>query len=233
MYRYIIFDADNTILDFTYSEGRALERTLSEEAGIDFDLEVHLPLYMGINKEIWKEFENGGIDADELKIERFRRFFSELGYTGCESRLPDISSRYLTCLSESSVFISGAEQLLENLYGRVTMALVTNGLTRVQKPRFERAGLSRFFSTILISDELNMAKPDPGIFALACDNMGAHDKSEVLMVGDNQNSDIRGGNEFGIHTCWFNPHHRPREAGIIPGYEISKLEDFIDTIPLP
>ena len=222
-YPYIIFDADNTILDFTRSEAEALEQTLRNSAGIEFDPDLHIPLYQRTNEQIWKEFENGRIDSENLKTERFRRFFSAIGCTIAPEK---ISGSYLHYLSQSSVFISGAESLLTKLAPLCTLTLVTNGLTRVQNPRFQTSGMDRFFSSILISEEIGIAKPDPEIFKIAFSKMGADNKNEVLMVGDNLNSDIRGGINFGIDTCWFNPDKKPTEEGIVPTYEISSLEEL-------
>jgi 2-haloacid dehalogenase len=223
-YPYIIFDADNTILDFTWSEADALRQTLSEAAGADFNPEIHIPLYRDINRQIWDQFENGEIDSENLKTERFRRFFSEIG---SDNSPDEVSGTYLKYLAQSARFITGAEELLQKLSAPgICLALVTNGLTRVQTPRFRAAGMDRYFPIILISEELGTAKPDPEIFSLACDKMGVSNKREVLMVGDNLNSDIRGGNGFGIDTCWFNPDRLPRENGILPTYEIKELREL-------
>lgn len=223
MYRYIIFDADNTILDFSRSEADALTKTLSDNGIVDFDESLHIPLYQRINGEIWREFENGDIDADSLKRERFRRFFAELGLS---PPLDSISDTYLVYLSRTSFYEPGAKKLLTELKETHSLALITNGLIRVQKPRFKQSGLDRFFPVALISEELGVSKPDPEIFELACNRLGVKDKCEVLMVGDNINSDIKGGLEYGIDACWYNPEGKPREKGIVPTYEIKKLEEL-------
>ena len=46
------------------------------------------------------------------------------------------------------------------------------------------------------------------------------------MVGDSLTSDIRGGRNAGLRTCWFNPHGKPARADIVPDYEVSALEQL-------
>ncbi len=233
MYPYIIFDADNTLFDFSRSEADALAKTFQSFGFSRFDPKKHLRMYREVNKQIWKEFEEGEISPETLKAERFRRFLSLLeGDTAaagseCSAGSPEeISSRYLTCLSQSVVLLPGASSIVRSLYRSRTLSLLTNGLTSVQKPRIEASGIKDYFSAVLISEEIGIAKPDPEIFALAIKKMGAEDKRSVLMVGDNLNSDIRGGNAFGIATCWFNPDRRGNGTSVRPTYEIRKLEEL-------
>ncbi len=225
MYRYILFDADNTVLDFSRSEAEALQRALQDAGLKDFDFQYHVPLYQRINREIWKEFENGKIDTEMLKTERFKRYFDKIDLA---YETESISDTYLSYLSEAAYFLPGAETLLTTLASSHTLALITNGLVRVQKPRFKKAGLHRFFATVLISDELGIAKPDPAIFDLACTHLNADNKEEILMVGDNLNSDIQGGDLYGIDTCWFNPEKAPNDSSVVPSYEINTLEELYD-----
>jgi putative hydrolase of the HAD superfamily len=239
MYPYIIFDADNTLFDFSRSEAEALAKTFQSVGFSQFDPKKHLRMYREVNKQIWKEFEAGDISPETLKAERFRRFLSLLegdndadGAEFSAGSPEEISSLYLTCLSESAVLLPGAFAIVRSLYRSRTLSLVTNGLTSVQKPRIEASGIKDYFSAVLISEEIGIAKPDPEIFALGMKKMGAEEKRSVLMVGDNLNSDIRGGNEFGIATCWFNPDSQANCTSVRPTYEISKLEE-LESVLLP
>jgi putative hydrolase of the HAD superfamily len=223
MYKFLIFDADNTLFDFSKSEAEALEKT-SLFLGIEtFEPESHIPLYKKINIKIWKEFEEGEISSERLKTERFRRYINALNFDASPEKM---SSVYLTNLSQSVYLIPGALEVVSALYPQKHMCMITNGLTSVQKPRIESSGIKSYFSAILISEEIGIAKPDRQIFRLAMDKIGSEKKEEILMIGDNLNSDIRGGLNFGIDTCWYNPSKESNPTDIFPTYEISLLKEL-------
>ncbi len=106
--------------------------------------------------------------------------------------------------------------------------LITNGLAEVQRPRFAASSIRRHFEGLVISEEVGAAKPDPRIFDVAFAKMEDPKRTEVLMVGDSLSSDIKGGNDSGIDTCWFNPSGRNGEHGVEPKYEIRKLDELLD-----
>jgi YjjG family noncanonical pyrimidine nucleotidase len=223
-YRFILFDADNTLFDFSRSEAEALEKTFLSFGFPDYDAEVHLPLYLEINKEIWRELELGEIDQKNLKSERYRRFFKILRL---ELSPEEFGDRYLINLSQSVYLIEGAEELLDYLAeGSRTLSLVTNGISMVQKPRIENSGIADRFQSILISEEVGTAKPQKDFFDIAFRRCGSPDRAESLIIGDNLSSDILGGNYYGIDTCWFNPHDLPLHGEVVPTYTITRLEEL-------
>ncbi len=223
MYRFILFDLDNTLFDFTRSEKESIELALTELGFKGFDRKVHLPLYRETNKRIWKEFEEGTIEAEELKIERFRRYLGNIG----SSLDPSLVSRtYLNALSESVYVFPGVPELLRRLAERFSLSIVTNGLTSVQKPRIAASQISPYFRSILISEELGIAKPDPEFLRLAMETLGAEDRREVIIVGDNPSSDIAGGMNAGIDTVWYNPSGKEIDPHFKPTYTVSSLEEI-------
>ena len=223
-YRFLLFDADNTLFDFSRSEEEALEKTFLSFGFPDYDSEVHLPLYKEINKDIWRELELGEIDQKNLKTERYRRFFKVLGIELPPEKFGD---RYLINLSQSVYLIEGAEELLDYLTREPrTLSLVTNGITMVQKPRIDNSGIADRFQSILISEELGTAKPQKAFFDIAFRRSGSPDLSESLIIGDNLSSDILGGSCYGIDTCWFNPGNLPPHNEITPTYTITRLKEL-------
>ena len=109
--------------------------------------------------------------------------------------------------------IEGAEELLAKLEGEVGLMLITNGLKDVQRSRLAHSTIQHYFSDVIISEEVGSAKPDEGIFNVAFEKMSHPPKADVLIIGDSLTSDIRGGNRFGIDTCWFNPEGRNMQPG--------------------
>lgn len=222
-YSCIFFDADDTILDFRSSATMALRQTLEEH-----DLPISkesLDIYHRINQEVWEAFEKKQISAPELRILRFERFLDAIG----EYREPErLSQRYLYILSQSSVFIEGAREALDVLKTNgYRLFLITNGLKEVQRPRFVKARMGQWFDAIIVSDEIGVAKPDQRFFDRAFDEAGFPERESALVVGDSLQSDIQGGNNYGVDTCWFNPAQRENLSGHLPKYEVANYRQLM------
>jgi 2-haloacid dehalogenase len=220
-YRWLLFDADGTLFDYDRAEAAALERTFGQ-AGLDFD-PAYTALYRRINAEIWREFEQGTITPQRLRTRRFELLFAAAGIT---SGVQEFSARYLRNLAEETHLVDGAKEIVKELYGRAGLVLVTNGLTDVQRSRLARSTIGHYFADVVISEEIGAAKPDRRFFDIAFRRMGNPLKSDVLIVGDSLTSDIKGGSDYGIDTCWFNPRRIPRPLGVEIRYEIDDLKDL-------
>lgn len=225
-YEVIIFDADQTLFDFKKSEKKALENTMFDFE-IEYDEKHHLKIYKDINSKMWKEFEEGKITQKKLKTERFRRLSEKLGIKFDEKEFAD---KYMDNLSQASYVYEESEPLLKEIHGERIMSIVTNGLKVVQDGRIRKSQIAHYFQDIVVSEEVQIAKPDSRIFQLALDNLKYEDKKKVLVVGDSLSSDIKGGINFGIDTCWYNPDDTKNESGIEPTYEIRELRELLDII---
>lgn len=225
-YKVLLFDADETLFDFKKSESIALEHAILD-FDIPYDPEHHLKIYEAINAAIWKEFEEGKITQNTLKVERFKRLSQELGINFDPHRF---SERYMYHLAEASFLLDDATALLEKLQGKFKLVIVTNGLAYVQNRRIGKSSIAEYFSHIVISEEVGVAKPNPEIFEHTLELIGQLDKSEVLMIGDSLSSDIKGGNNFGIDTCWYNPKKLDNTSQVKPTYEISNLISLVDIL---
>jgi putative hydrolase of the HAD superfamily len=221
-YRLLLFDADETLFDYRCAERTALSTAFAEK-GLFYREEEHLPLYRKINHVMWERLERGEITPPELRVERFREYFELLGITMDPA---DFSHVYLTALSRNSMLIDGALETVTVLAPHFQMALLSNGLAEVQKPRFDNSPLDRFFPVRIISGEVGLVKPDPRIFALTLERCGHTDKSTVLMIGDSVTSDMTGGVAFGIDTCWYAPLDKSLPEGIRPTYRIRRLSEL-------
>lgn len=221
-YKWLLFDADGTLFDFDRVEERALLTTFAA-LGHECDARC-AQVYRQIDRDIWHDFENGKISQERLRTRRFELLFQAMGID-CDPA--EFSQRYLAELACGSDLIDGAEELLRSLHGRVGLLLITNGLADVQRPRFGRSTVLPYFSSVVISEEVGVAKPDPEIFDIAFARMGFPKREDVLIVGDSLTSDIRGGNNYGIDTCWFNPGGRQRDAGVEIRYEIGALGELL------
>lgn len=211
-YELILFDADETLFDFKKSERYAFMKSL-DDFKINFDKEECMKIYHEINTVIWKEFEEGKITSDKLKVERFNRLFKRLSV---EKDAVEFSKIYMKHLSEASFIYKEAFEVLDYLKDKYRLAIITNGLLDVQHKRIRESEIGHYFENIIISDEIKIAKPSVEIFNYTLDKLNFKDKSKVLMIGDSLSSDIRGGINAEIDTCWLNVDNKevPQDMNI-------------------
>jgi putative hydrolase of the HAD superfamily len=221
-YEIIIFDADETLFDFKMSERDAFKNTMLE-FDVAYDEDHHLKVYHGINSAIWKEFEKGLITQEKLKIERFKRLSDKLEIGFDENKF---AKSYMNHLSNASFLYDDSIELVESLHKDYKLTIITNGLKDVQDKRIRKSIIAKYFQDIVVSEEIQIAKPDPKIFEHTLNNINHTDKSKVLMVGDSLTSDIQGGINFGIDTCWYNPNKLVNKTKIKPTYEISDFKEL-------
>ncbi len=204
-FQRLIFDADNTLFDFNRAEAAALINSLQH-----FDLPTPaglLEFYRRTNVKLWQQLDNRSITIDQLKQQRTAQLFEFIGQAAAPE---SFSSYYLDQLAVQQQLLPQVETTLLELAKHCEMAIITNGLARVQKPRLSSSSIAQHFGALVISEELGVAKPDAAIFAHTCELMGWEEPGEVLMVGDNYRCDIQGAANYGMRTCWYNLHQQPQ-----------------------
>ncbi len=221
MYDILLLDLDDTILDFHKAEGIALSRTL-EELGIPATDQV-CARYSAHNKACWERLERGELTREKLMTERFRSLFEELGMD-IDASLA--AKRYPENLSQGHYFLPGALEALEALAKKYRLFLVSNGNAAVQAGRLKSANIGRFFEGIFISELVGADKPSPVFFERVFAQIPDLDKGKTLIVGDSLTSDILGGNNAQIATCWINPKGSPQRSGITADYELKSLMEL-------
>ena len=220
-YDTILFDADGTLLDFQKSEREALI-----EALLQFDIvadEVMVATYSRINDGLWKALERKEIEKEVLK---YRRFELLLEAYGIERDARAMARAYMQALSEKGYPMAGARELCEALLGKVRMYIVTNGVGFIQRERQKRSGLAPYFDGVFISEDVGFEKPDCRYFEFVASSVNAFSKETTLIVGDSLSSDIRGGINFGIDTCWYNPKGNPVPDGMEITYLVKDFEEI-------
>jgi len=226
-FRGYLLDADNTLFDFDRAEKEALADTLAAVCPSPAPPQVFAE-YHRINAGLWRQFEKGLVGQAVLRVERFLLLFRALGLTGDPRQAAEV---FIEAMAGKDFLLPHARRVLAALAARASLALLTNGLARVQRGRIQRAGIGGRFRCIVISEEVGLAKPDPRIFRLALEGLGL-ETGEVLCVGDSPSTDIGGARRAGLASCWFAPpgaQYPPQEPP--PDYRISDLRELLALEP--
>jgi 2-haloacid dehalogenase len=224
-YKWLLLDADGTLFDYDKAEAAALEKTFGQ-IGHKFESR-YARVYRRINEQMWLDFEQGKISQARLRIKRFERFLEAVNVV---SDPQSFSKKYLKNLADGSYLLEGAEEIVKSLYGKIGLVIITNGLKEVQRSRLAKSTIGEYFAAVVISGEAGAAKPAQKIFDVAFDKMGDPRKEEVLIVGDSLTSDIKGGSDYGIDTCWFNPGQKPCDLDVEIRYEIEHLSELLNIV---
>lgn len=217
----LLFDLDNTILDFNSGERAALSGAF-RHFGIEPTEEV-LSAYHKINIKYWEKLETGELSRREVLEGRFDELFA-LYNIDCTGE--KIQGVYEKELGKHHEFIDGAKELLEKLYEKNDLYIVSNGCTGIQKARIAGAGLEKYFKAFFISEEIGYDKPDVRFFDHCAARIPDFSKERAVIIGDSLTSDIRGGKNAGITTCWFDPDGRRAPLLNKPDYVINKLSEL-------
>lgn len=219
-YRLFLLDLDDTLLDFRASERLSFERTLSG-LGIGTRVDGLFADYQVANQQLWRDLEDGRIDKEVLKVERFRRVF---GQHGIDLDPAAASDAYLEWLAQTVVLVDGARSLCEALSAHGQIGIITNGIEQLQRRRIACSGLQDLIGFVATSEACGHAKPDVRFFDYTTRLATAFDKRQTIIIGDRLEADVLGANRFGIDSCWFNPHRLANGSGAVPTYEVAGLD---------
>ena len=226
MFEFLFLDLDDTILDFQKAEHIALSKTL-RSFGLE-PTETVLKRYNLINKAHWEALERKELTREQVLVGRFQVLFEEMGIA---VEPVQVARAYENNLSIGHYFLPGAEEAVESLSKKYKLYLASNGTAKVQAGRLASAGISRFFEEVFVSQEIGANKPSVEYFERCFAQIPGFDKSKAIIVGDSLTSDILGGQNAGIATCWVNPQHKEGKPGIRVDYEIealSQLENLLE-----
>ena len=220
-YEWLLFDVDNTLLDFSKASKQSFFKSF-EDYGIACSEELYKK-YKVENAKVWTAFENKEIDTDILKRIRFKGFFDLIGITIDPF---EFNTAYVDNLVASSEVYPGAVELISRLSQNYKVSIITNGLKEAQRPRLAHVGMIDMFDSIVVSDEIGIAKPDVRFFEHTYNTISnPPDKSKILVIGDNLRSDILGGHNFGVDTCWIS-HNKENNSSIRPTFSSSTVFDI-------
>ena len=225
-YNFLLFDLDHTLLDFDAAEDVALTQLLKEEGVAD--IQAYKDYYVPMNKSLWKDLELKKIRKQELVNTRFSKLFSHFGI---EKDGVYLAERYQFFLAQQGQVFSGAMELLDSLIDRgYELNAATNGITKIQTGRMAQSGLAPYFNQVFISEQLQTQKPDTLFYEKIGQQIAGFSKEKALMIGDSLTADIQGGNNAGIDTIWYNPHHLVNMTQAHPTYEVDSYQALLEIL---
>ncbi|SHO45534.1 YjjG family noncanonical pyrimidine nucleotidase [Anaerocolumna xylanovorans] len=220
-YEILLFDLDDTLLDFEVNEKASLTKLFSDN-GISFTKEVY-DIYNAVNKELWDGYERGTIDLEEVLNTRFSKALLKLGMT-VDGVLWE--KQYRVLLGNGYQLIDGAFDLCKQLSETHRLFIITNGVTETQLNRLKLSNLFPFFEDIFTSQEIGYQKPAREFFDYVKEHIKNFRKENALVIGDSLNSDIKGGCLAGIDTCWINQKNITAASEAPSTYTLNRLTDL-------
>ncbi|MCM1087616.1 MAG: YjjG family noncanonical pyrimidine nucleotidase [Muribaculaceae bacterium] len=223
----ILWDLDQTILDFNKSRDYALPYTF-HEMGLEINAE-QTALYLEINDSYWKRLERGEITKDEVHYGRFRTLFEKLGITGkSPEKMEEI---YQDALSSVVFFRDNADEIIARLKEQgFRQYVITNGFYKTASKKMSLSGLDKLMDGVFVSEVIGVPKPQKEYFDACFAQMDGITRKECLLVGDSLTSDMQGGINAGIATCWYNPAGLPNTPGLAIDYEIQNLQELFSIL---
>ena len=227
MINTILWDVDGTLLDFIAAEKAAI-KTLFGEFNLGQCSDEMIKRYSEINKTYWQRLERGEITKQEVLVGRFKEFFKSEGID--ISVVEEFNSLYQLRLGDTIVYHDDSLEIIKSLQGRVRQYVVSNGTVEAQSKKLRLSGLGELVDGIFLSEHIGVEKPNIEFFDKVLEEIKPADRSSILIVGDSLTSDIQGGNNAGIVTCWYNPLGDKAPDKYRIDYEISDLHQIYEII---
>lgn len=221
MIKAILWDVDNTLLDFHAAESAAI-KSLFREFGFGECPDEKVKRYAAINMSFWERLERNELTKDRVLVGRFEQFFEEEGID--PSHAPRFNELYQLRLGDTIVYRDDSINIVRALKGRVLQYVISNGTVVAQTKKLRLSGLGELMDGIFLSERIGVEKPNIGFFSPVFEAVPAK-PSEMLIVGDSLTSDIKGGNNAGIPTCWYNPFAKTAPEGYAIDHEIRDLHE--------
>ncbi len=224
----ILWDLDGTLLDFKIAQKEAITqvfRTIHKPLTDDI-----IDLYSRINESYWKKLELGEVTQPELLTGRFQTLFDELEMYDVD--VETVRHKYEEVLGNVYEYIHDSLDLCKTLQVRCKQYIVTNGIAGTQRKKINLSGLKDCVTDCFISEEIGYEKPNPDFFKSVFAKIPDFNPERTLIVGDSLTSDMKGGAQAGIKTCYFNPDRKPLSGDVLPDYEIDHLWDILRVLDI-
>lgn len=224
-YTTLLFDVDDTLLDFQAAENQAL-RLLFQQEGIEFTSELEKS-YKELNERRWRAFEAGKMSRETVVNERFGEFFSQINRSVDSLAM---EQKYREFLNQGHQLLGNSREIIADLAGKADLYVVSNGVSKTQYQRLGDAQLLPYFKEIIISEDTGYQKPMIEFFDYTFNKIPQLDKEKTVIIGDSLTSDIQGGKNAGIDTIWLHPEVELHSLNIRPTHHIQRLEEIYEIL---
>ena len=222
LYKCVIFDLDHTLWDYESNCAEALlelyEKNELKKRGVA-SFEALLNVFTELNTQLWDQYDMGIIQRDVIRYQRFHRILLALGIDDYRLSL-SMSGEYVALSPTKKNSLPNAKAVLDYLNNKYKLIIITNGFEEIQSVKLSSSGIAGYFHNVVTSETAGHKKPAKEIFEYAL-NANKLTPNEVIMVGDNLNTDIKGAYNAGIDSAYFNPAKKPHQHKM--KYEISDL----------
>lgn len=223
-YDIVLWDLDNTLLDFNKAESEAM-KSLFVRFNLGECSDEMVERYSVINVEYWRMLERGEMSKSDILINRFMTFFEECGID--TSIVEEFNSAYQLALGDTIAFRDNSLEIVKSLKGKARQYIVSNGTIDAQVKKLKRSTLGELMDGVFLSERMGAEKPSRVFFDKAFASIEGFDKARAIIIGDSLTSDIKGGKNAGITTCWYNPWHHQFSGDVVPDFEISHLSEVL------
>lgn len=227
MIQTLLWDLDGTLLDFHAAESAAI-KSLFEAFSLGGCSEDMIRRYSQINESYWQRLERNELTKPQVLVGRFEQFFQEIGVP--QTLAPEFNRQYQLRLGDTIVYRDDSVDIVKKLRGKVSQYIVSNGTSIAQNKKLLLSGLGKLMDGVFLSEEVGIEKPNRAFFDAVFDVIRPANPSEVMIIGDSLTSDIQGGNNAGILTCWYNPDQKPAPLGYSIDYIIHDLHEVISLV---
>ncbi len=220
--RAVLFDLDDTLFDHFSCSRAALRAVHASDAGLAaVPFEALERRHAELLEQLHADVMIGRTAIDDARRERFRRLYGAAGLSPDEALVSATASAYKQAYLDARRAMAGAAALLPLVKARARVGVVSNNRLDEQREKLRECALEPFIDALVVSEELGVSKPDPRIFRVALERVGAA-ANETVMLGDSWTADVAGARACGIRAIWFNRHGLPApEPGV---EEIRALE---------
>ena len=229
IYKSLFFDLDDTLWDTAYNNKECLEEIYADYRLGDYyaSFEEFYSIYLPHNIQLWAQYRNHEIDRRTLILERLLHVLRPMGIDD-EAYALKLNNDFLQRTATKTRLIAGAIELLDYLFPRYRLFLLSNGFREIQSLKMQNAGLAPYFERIVLSEDVSIQKPNKKIFDYALKTTNSR-RSESLMIGDSWEADIVGAQNAGIDQLWFNPDNKEVKDPQ-PAFTVHSLQEIKDIL---
>ena len=224
--KHIFFDLDHTLWDFEKNSSLTFKFLLNKY-NIDIDLKDFLKIYMPINFSLWNLYRDDKITKEYLRHNRLKSAFEKLNINIKSSVIDDISDDYVKHLPDNNFLLQDAIEVLDYLFQKYTLHIITNGFTEVQNTKIINSNLKKYFTCIIDSETVGVKKPHSKIFQYAYNISKATNKSQCLMIGDNYEADVMGAIKYGFKAIHLNSNNETLHGDSIIIKNLISLKEIL------